>query len=60
MTRAVVHAEKVNTVAHAEKMNSLWRVNPETKVVLVPKMESVTVEKVARVLPAIDEIISKI
>ena len=60
MTRAIAHAEKANTAAHAEKANSLWRVNPETKDVLVPKTEPVTAEKVAHVLPAIDEIIPKI
>jgi hypothetical protein len=47
-------------VAPVEKVNILWLVNLVKKDVLVPKMEFVTVEKVAHVLPATNEAILKI
>jgi hypothetical protein len=53
-------ADKVNTAAPADKVNILWLVNLVKKDALVPKMEFVTVEKVAHVLPAINELIPKI
>jgi hypothetical protein len=46
--------------APVEKVNILWLVNIVKKDVLVTKMEFVIVEKVAHVLPAINEIIPKI